>query len=74
MAGDLRLANQNTPSPGRSDCFRDEHMSQYLPIRLSSRMLGILGKGSSFSAEMTKIMGHKSGVAMHPRKPLENEE
>ena len=64
------------PTPRPSDCFRDDHMTQYLPTRLSSRLLGSLGKGSSFfSAEIEKIMGRsKSGVAMCPRKPSANEE
>lgn len=74
LTGALDLANQNIPSPGHSDCFRDGHMAEHLPTRLSSRLQEVLGKGSSLSAGIAKIMGRRSGATMCPRKTLENKE
>lgn len=79
LAGDPGLTNQSIlpPTPQLSECFQDGQLSQYLLVRFSSRMLGILGKESSFFfffAEVAQIMGCKFGAAMYPRKPSENEE
>ena len=74
LTGALDLANQNIPSPGHSDCFRDGHMTEHLLTRLSSRLQEILEKGSSLSVGIAKTMGCRSGAAMCPRKTLKNKE